>query len=56
MMHPSFICGDDSLEERRCAKFVNDATKKPLSEGIKKLVIRWNRCFEVEGDYVEKQC
>jgi hypothetical protein len=22
--------------------------------GIKKLVERWNRCVEVEGDYVEK--
>jgi hypothetical protein len=24
------------------------------SKGIKKLVKRWNRCVEVEGDYVEK--
>jgi hypothetical protein len=22
--------------------------------GIKKIVRRWNRCIEVEGDYVEK--
>jgi hypothetical protein len=32
-----------------------DATKKLFSDGIKKkLVKRWNRSVEVEGDYVEK--
>jgi hypothetical protein len=25
-----------------------------LSDRIKKLMKRWNRCVEVEGDYVEK--
>jgi hypothetical protein len=25
-----------------------------FSDGIKKLVKRWNRCIEVEGDYDEK--
>jgi hypothetical protein len=25
-----------------------------LSDGIKKLVKRWNRCVELEGDYIEK--
>jgi hypothetical protein len=25
-----------------------------LFDGIKRLVKRWNRCVEVEGDYVEK--
>jgi hypothetical protein len=34
------------------AKFVKDATKKN-SDGIKRLVKDWNRCVEVEGDYVE---
>jgi hypothetical protein len=34
---------------------VKDATKKLFSDGIKKeLLKRWNRCLEVEGDYVEK--
>jgi hypothetical protein len=36
-------------------KLVKDATKKLfLSDGIKKKLTRWNRCVEVEGDYVEK--
>jgi hypothetical protein len=38
----------------RGAKLVKDATKKLFSDGIKKLVKRWNRCVEVEEDYVEK--
>jgi hypothetical protein len=25
-----------------------------FSDGIKKLLKRWNRCVEVEGDYVER--
>jgi hypothetical protein len=33
---------------------VKDVTKKIVSDGIKKLVKCWNRCVEVEGDYVEK--
>jgi hypothetical protein len=37
----------------RGAKLVKDATKK-LFYGIKKLVKSWNRCVEVEEDYVEK--
>jgi histone-lysine N-methyltransferase SETMAR len=28
--------------------------KNFLSDGIKQFVKRWNRCIEVEGDYVEK--
>jgi hypothetical protein len=28
--------------------------KNFFPDGIKKLVNRWNRCVEVEGDYVEK--
>jgi hypothetical protein len=28
--------------------------KTLFSYGIKKLMKRWNRCVEVEGDYVEK--
>jgi hypothetical protein len=28
--------------------------QKLFSDGIKTLVKRWNRCFEVERDYVEK--
>jgi hypothetical protein len=27
---------------------------KIFSDGIKKLVKHWDRCVEVEGDYVEK--
>jgi hypothetical protein len=39
----------------RDAKLVKAATKKTFSsDGIKKLVKRWNRCVEVDGDYVEK--
>jgi hypothetical protein len=29
-------------------------TQQKKSDGIKKLVIRWNRCIEIEGEYVEK--
>jgi hypothetical protein len=29
-------------------------SKNFFSDGIKKLMKRWNRCVEVEGDYVEK--
>jgi hypothetical protein len=28
--------------------------QKKFSDGIKELLKRWNRCGEVEGDYVEK--
>jgi hypothetical protein len=39
----------------RDAKLDTDATKKLFPDGIKKkLVKRWSRCVEVEGDYVEK--
>jgi hypothetical protein len=40
----------------RGAKLVKDATKKKFffSGGIKKFVKSWNRCVEVEGDYIEK--
>jgi hypothetical protein len=39
----------------RGAKSVRDATKTFFfSDGITKLVEHWNRCVEVEGDYVEK--
>jgi hypothetical protein len=55
MMHPSFICGDDSLQKLARCNVVKDATKKTFFyEGIKKLGKRWNRCVEVEGDYNEK--
>jgi hypothetical protein len=33
---------------------VKDATKICFSDGIKRILKRWNRCVEVEGDYVEK--
>jgi hypothetical protein len=39
----------------RGAKLVKDATKKLFfSDGIIKLLKRWNRCVEVEEDYAEK--
>jgi hypothetical protein len=38
----------------RGAKLVKNATKKLFSDGSKKIVKRWNRCVEVEGDYIEK--
>jgi hypothetical protein len=28
--------------------------KNVLCDGIKEILKRWNRCVEVEGDYVEK--
>jgi hypothetical protein len=36
------------------AKLITDPSKNLFSDGIKKLLKRWNRCVEVEGDYVEK--
>ena len=27
-----------------------------FSDGIKKLVLRWKKCIEKQGDYVEKWC
>jgi hypothetical protein len=41
-------------EDRRSGKLVKDATKKLFSDGIKKLVKRWNRWVEIEGNYFEK--
>jgi hypothetical protein len=40
----------------RGEKLVKDVTKKTFffSDGIKQLVKRWNRCVEVDGDYIEK--
>jgi len=36
------------------AKLLKDATKKLFSDGIKTFVKSWNRCLEVEGNYVGK--
>jgi hypothetical protein len=44
-------------ENWRGANLIKDTTKNTFfPDGIKKkkLVKRWNRCVEVEGDYVEK--
>jgi hypothetical protein len=54
MMHPSFICVMIRSKNWRGAKLVKDTTKNFFGGIKKKLVERWNRCFEVEGDYVEK--
>jgi hypothetical protein len=55
MMHPSFICGVTIRSKIwRGAKLVKNATKELFSDGIKKVVKRWNRCVEVDGDYAEK--
>jgi hypothetical protein len=36
------------------AELAKDATKKLFSYGNKKLIKRWNRCVEVEEDYIGK--
>jgi hypothetical protein len=36
------------------AKLVEDPVKKPFSDGIEEIVKGWNRCVEVEGNYIEK--
>jgi hypothetical protein len=36
------------------AKLVKDATKNCFPNGTKNLVKPWDRCVEVEGNYVEK--
>jgi hypothetical protein len=33
---------------------LNTQLKNFFSDGIEKLVEHWNRCVEVEGDYIEK--
>jgi hypothetical protein len=38
----------------RGAKSLQTQQKNFFSDGIKKLAKRWNRCVEVDGDYVEK--
>jgi hypothetical protein len=35
-------------------KLVKDETKKRFPDVIRKLIKSWNKCVEVEGDYVEK--
>jgi hypothetical protein len=35
-------------------KWVRDQPKTFFLEGIRKLVDRWTKCIEKEGDYVEK--
>jgi hypothetical protein len=55
------------MKESRRGRFLSDEAvigamknwfktqpKTFFSDGIKKLVTRWNRCVEVKGDYVEK--
>jgi hypothetical protein len=44
-----------ALKTGAVQNWLKDATKKHfiLTE-FKKIQKRWNRCFEVEGDYVEK--
>jgi hypothetical protein len=51
MMHPSFICGDDSLKKIGAVQNWLKIKQKTFSGGVKK---RLNRCIEVDGDYVEK--
>jgi hypothetical protein len=55
MMHPIFICGDNFLKVGAVQNWLQTQPKKTffLTE-LKTRVKRWNRCVEVEGDYVEK--
>jgi hypothetical protein len=37
-------------------KWLHDQPKTFFVEGIRKLVDRWTKCIEKDGDYVEKLC
>jgi hypothetical protein len=41
-------------EIQRVHKWLHDQLKTFFVEGIRKLVDRWTKCSEKEGDYVEK--
>jgi hypothetical protein len=43
-----------SKKNLRGAKLVKEATKKLFLMELKKHVKHWNRCVEIEGNYVEK--
>jgi hypothetical protein len=44
----------DRQRRRNANKWLRDQPKTFFVEGIRKLVDRWIKCIEKEGDYVEK--
>jgi hypothetical protein len=49
------ICNSHQTPRREAVhKWLRDQPKTFFVEGIRKLVDRWTKCIEKEGDYVEK--
>jgi hypothetical protein len=46
------IANEEEIQEVH--KWLHEKTKTFFVEGIRKLVDRWNKCIEKEGNYVEK--
>jgi hypothetical protein len=46
------IANEEEIQEVH--KWLRDQPKTFFVEGIRKLVDRWTKCIEKEGDYVEK--
>jgi hypothetical protein len=48
------IYGSDEEVKSAVRKFFREQNSVFYKNGFKKLVYRWHKCIEVEGDYVEK--
>ena len=44
----------DEAVQKSMHKWLSDQPKTFFSDGIHKLLDRWNKCIEMSGDYVEK--
>jgi hypothetical protein len=45
---------DDEAVEREVAAWFQQQPKEFSAAGFQRLVKRWDKCFNVQGDYVEK--
>ena len=46
----------ETLQEIKSAvnRWIKDTPKEFFEQGLRKLVERWKKCIELNGDYVEK--
>jgi hypothetical protein len=51
-VEPPGIANEEEIQAVH--KWLRDQQKTFFVEGIRKLVDRWTKCIEKEGDYVEK--
>ena len=47
-------CTSDDEVKAAVASWIREKSEEYFSDGIKKLVTRWEKCVRLNGDYVEK--